>query len=421
MRRICQLCLVGVLAVTALSGELADTLAPSPNHPAIGYFTQPVHDPVAELNRRLEDGSVHLRYDHVAGYLRSVLEALRVPIESQVAVFSKTSFQAAIINPRNPRTIFFNDSVAVGWMHGGFVELASQDPQQGTLFYVLEQKPGEQPRFQRRDACLQCHVSDASLGIPGMMVRSTFTEPDGNPRLLLGAFITDHRSPFDERWGGWYVTGSSGSARHMGNALLTDPDRPESMVTAATLNRPSLRDQFDTQAYLSPYSDIAALLVFNHQMHLMNLITRVGWEARVASAEHRDGGVPLRDAIRELVDYLFFVDEVPLPGKMRGTSGFAEKFAALGPRDSQGRSLRQLDLDRRLLRYPCSYMIYSDAFDHLPAAAKEAVYQRMWQILSGRDKDPRYARLTLADRQAVVGILRQTKPDLPSSFQPVTR
>ena len=66
-------------------------------------------------------------------------------------------------------------------------------------------------------------------------------------------------------------------------------------------------------------------------------------------------------------------------------------------------------------------MIYSDAFDHLPAAAKEAVYQRMWQILSGRDKDPRYARLTLADRQAVVGILRQTKPDLPSSFQPVTR
>ena len=407
---------------TALAlGELGDTLSPSPDNPAIGYFTQPVHDPVAELNRHLDDGTAHLRYDPVAGYLRSVLEALHVPVESQMAVFSKTSFQAAIINPKNPRTLFFNDSVAVGWMHGGFIELAAQDPRQGTVFYVLEQKPADQPRFRRQDSCLSCHVSDASLGVPGMMVRSTYTEPDGMPRLLLGASLTDHRTPLEERWGGWYVTGSAGSARHLGNAFVTDEDHPESMVTPATLHRATLRDQFDTQLYLSPYSDIAALLVFNHQMHMMNLITRVGWEARLAAAQHRDVAVILRDPARELVDYLLFSDEASLPAPIRGSAGFTERFAAEGPRDHQGRSLRQLDLNRRLFRYPCSYMIYSDAFEQLADPAKQAIYQRLWQVLSGQIQDPRYARLSLADRSAIAAVLRDTKPGLPSFFQAVTR
>ena len=114
-----------------------------------------------------------------------------------------------------------------------------------------------------------------------------------------------------------------------------------------------------------------------------------------------------------------FVYETPLPDKIRGSSGFAEKFSALGPADGKGRSLRQLDLDRRLMRYPCSYMIYSDAFDALPAAAKDPVYRRMWQVLSGQDKSERYATLVLADRRAIVEILRDTKKDLPEYFKPL--
>jgi len=111
-----------------------------------------------------------------------------------------------------------------------------------------------------------------------------------------------------------------------------------------------------------------------------------------------------------------FVEEAPLPSRMRGTSGFAERFASQGPRDRQGRSLRQLDLDKRLMRYPSSYMIYTQAFDSLPAEAREAIYQRMWQVLSGEDSSARYARLSLADRQAIVEILRETKPGLPAYF-----
>ncbi len=97
----------------------------------------------------------------------------------------------------------------------------------------------------------------------------------------------------------------------------------------------------------------------------------------------------LGNVINELVDYMLFLDEAPLKCKVAGTSGFAAGFAARGPVDSRGRSLRQLDLERRLMRYPCSYMIYSDAFEGLPAEAKAAIYRRMWLILSGEMKDAR--------------------------------
>ena len=184
----------------------------------------------------------------------------------------------------------------------------------------------------------------------------------------------------------------------------------------------SLDGRFDTTGYPSPYSDVAALMVLEHQTHMTNLITRLGWEARLAASESRTQKSPrVEEAAADLVDYALFVYEELLPGKIRGSSGFAEKFAALGPADRKGRSLRQLDLDRRLMRYPCSYMIYSEAFNALPAGVKDLVYHRMWQVLSGQDKNARYARLLLADRQAIVDILRDTKKDLPAEFQPVTR
>jgi len=193
------------------------------------------------------------------------------------------------------------------------------------------------------------------------------------------------------------------------------------MVTPQTLHSASLEGEFDTGAYLSPYSDIAALMVFNHQMHMTNLLTRMGWEVRAALHDKRKPAGLLRDGAKELVDYLLFVEEAPLGGTVRGTSGFAEKFAARGPSDSKGRSLRQLDLEKRLLRYPCSYMIYSDAFDSLPEPARAAIYGRLWQILSGEEKDAKYARLSPSDRKAIVEILRETKKGLPEYFQTAVR
>lgn len=410
-----------VVAAVSLSGaavalaDLGGAFTPPLTHPAIEYGKH-TDDAIGRLNRRLGEGSLNLQFEPGRGYLRSLLAALDVPIASQMVVFSKTGLQARITNPKNPRAIYFNDSVVVAWVRGEpFVEIAAQDPRQGVNFYVLDQKEVEQPSVRKSGGCLVCHESLTSMGVPGMILKSTFVTPDGAARFHLGFAVPDHRTPLEERWGGWYVTGKAGKARHRGNAFVTDMEHPETMITPETLNVASLKDKFDIGAYLSPHSDVVALLVFEHQMRMMNLITRVGWEVRVAVHDKQTEKLSglLREAAREFVDYLLFVDEAPLNGRIEGSSEFARVFAAMGTSDRRGRSLRDLDLERRLMRYPCSHMIYSEAFDGMPPEAKDAIYQRMWQVLSGAEHDQKYARLSPADRQAVLEILHDTKKDWP--------
>ena len=396
-----------------------DVFVASRDHAAIAYTRGPVSDPVYQLNRRLQDGTVTLQLDGPNGYLKSLLAALEIPIESQTLVFSETSAEAKLINPRNPRAIYFNDTVSVGVVHGSdALELAAQDPAQGVVFYTLSQKPAPKPRLVREDGCLMCHLSWDTLGVPGIFVLSTFPMSDDKNAYANG-FVADHRSPMAERWGGWYVTGKPGPLRHMGNVPVIVPGKVDVQPRPTSPVLASLDGKFDLKPYLSPSSDIVALLVLEHQTHMTNLLTRVGWEARLAAASrgNPDAAARMREAAADLVDYLLFVDEAPFAGAVRGTSGFAEKFSAQGPRDGKGRSLRQLDLDRRLMKYPCSYMIYTPAFDALPAEARNVIYQRMWQILSGRDASKRYAALSRADRIAIVEILRDTKKDLPADFR----
>ncbi len=359
-----------------LSGTFVNLLA----HPAIDYGSRPTRDPVSDLIRRMQNDRVELESEGPSGYLRSLLQTLNVPIESQIVVFTPDSVQGYRINMRNPRTIFFNDSVAVGWVRGGFIELASQDPAQGVIFYSLDHGLATRAVPRRRNDCLSCHNSYSSVGVAGMLAHSILQ------------FSVDHRLPFDERWGGWFVTGRTGSIRHMGNA---DPDKLfGSPRPTDTFNWPSLADRLDESASLSRHSDVAALMVFDHQMHMMNLLTRIGWEARTAAYDKTP--VDLRDAAIEVVDYMLFVEEAPLPGPVQSSSGFPARFAAL--------------------KYPCSYLIYSSQFAELPPPAKAAVYERLWQVLSGQVKDPKYTRLSVEDRTAIVEILRGTIHDLPGYF-----
>lgn len=373
--------------MTSMQGPLSERpFVPPVDYPPIGYGARPSHDPIAQLIDELDAGKVHLSFEKEQGYLHSVLDALHIPVESQMAVFSKTSVQAQAIGPGNPRLLYFNDSVVVGSVRGGFIEIASQDPEQGANFYTLLQLPVDKPLFLRQESCLGCHLSRNSMDIPGMLVRSVYPASTGDPINPLGSYLLDHRTPFGERWGGWYVTGNSGTMHHLGNAFFSDADKPESMVTAAT------------------QSDIVALMVFDHQMHMMNLITRVGWDYRLAASLEANDVIEkqLRDDVAEFVDYLLFVNEATLPDKIQGMSGFAEKFAALGPMDAKGRSLRQFDLEHRLMRYRCSYMIYSQAFDGMPDRARKAIYARIREVLG---------RFPAADRDAVLEILHDTKKD----------
>jgi hypothetical protein len=261
------------------------------------------------------------------------------------------------------------------------------------------------------------------MGVPGYLARSVGSGAEGETMSDFGDYVSDHRSPFEQRWGGWFITGKTGTVHHMGNVFLKDDavpghaySEPQALAT--------LDGKFNLDGYPSHYSDVAAVLVLDHQVKMTNLLTRVGWETRIAldqtGKNPQDKAAAdrmvLSDA-RDLVDYLLFVDEAPLAGKFESTSGFQTQFAADGPRDSKGRSLKQLNLGTRLMKYPCSYMIYSPAFDGLPTAAKDAVYARMWEVLSGKEKAPKYSKLTTADRSAIVEILRETKSSLPPYFK----
>src|SRR4051812_10067867 len=398
-------------AAASLVAQLTERpLAGSLTHPAIGYYTSPTHDLAAKLGSDIESGAARLPFDESSGYLRPVLDALKVPVESQMLVMSKTGVQGLYTGPSNPRAIYFNDAVTVGYIRGApLLEIAVHDPRQGVVFYTIDQKPQARPIVERKRACLSCHQVYSTLHVPGMLARSVFMAPDGLPLGQFGSYDADDRTPFRRRWGGWYVTGAEVPLPHLGNAIVTEREKHEAVVSDDTLHRVTASALFDGRGYPSSHSDIAALMVFEHQSHMTNLITRAGWEARMGGAA--------RETIDELVDYLLFADEQPLTGPMKGSSGFAEVFAARGPADTRGRSLRQLDLEHRLLRYPCSYMIYSEAFRALPDDVRAAIYARMWAILSGREGGSKYARLGDADRRAIVEILRETLPDLPGEFR----
>lgn len=399
----------------------------------IRYKSTPPSDPVARLQRRLDTGEAKLSFQGPQGYLLSVLQQLNVPLSSQMLVFSKTSFQQIRISPSTPRALYFNDSVYVGWVPGGdVVEVAAVDPAQGTMFYTLDQRPVGQPKFVRRQECLQCHATPKTVGVPGLLMRSVFTAANGFPELHARTFDTDQSSPLNERWGGWYVTGTHGSQRHMGNVWFQDTAHPEQLDLERGANVTSLAGRFDVAAYATPHSDLVALMILAHQTHLHNLISRVNWETRIAlnhqASTNKAHGVPantwsdltrqhIDDAVEILLRAMLFTDETRLEAPVRGASAFAAEFAAAGPKDRSGRSLRDLDLNHRMFRYPCSFLIYSEAFDALPQPALDQFYRRLWEVLTGKDKDKTFATLSLSDRTAILSILRQTKQNLPGYWQ----
>lgn len=415
------------LAVAGLSGSY---IVPLDNE-AIQYTKGAVDDAVLRLQTRLDKGEVKLKHEDEHGYLRSVLKELSVPLSSQVLVFSKTSFQAPRIAPRTPRALYFNDNVAIGFVRTGDVlEIATLDPKQGIIFYTLDQERTVHPRFDRRDVCLQCHQSGATMGVPGLVIRSITPDRTGMPVMSAGGFITDHRSALKERWGGWYVSGTTGDQTHMGNAAAQDftADEAKPPISVGIRNVTDLRPYFDTGAYLTPHSDIVALMTLEHQTQMDNLIIRVGWEARMAMAENnafnKSFGEPVEQvrpstqhridsAVEELLQYMLFSDETKLTAPVKGTSGFAEEFPKQGPRDAKGRSLRDFDLKTRMFRYPCSFMIYSAAFDGMPPIVKDRLYHRLFEVLSGKDNSAKFGYLNREDRRAILDIVKETKEGLP--------
>lgn len=398
--------------------------------PPINYMTAEVQDPVARLAHRVEHGDSELAYDEEQGYLLAVLNALDIPVSSQTLVFSKTSLQRSRISPRRPRAIYFNDDVYVGYCQNGDVlEFATTDAKQGAIFYTLEQSSTARPTFIRdRGQCLTCHSSSRTQNVPGYLIRSVFANASGMPEFGSGTFTTDHTSPLNERWGGWYVTGTHGDMRHMGNAIFNKHKGELDRESRANLK--SLDGLVSTHPYPSSHSDIVALMVLEHQTQMHNAIAWANYETRRAihqsrimnEALGREKGFlsassrrRINRAAERVLEYMLFCAEFPLTSPVTGTSNYAVDFQSRGVRDSAGRSLRDLDLETRIFRYPCSYLIYSEAFDGLPEEVRALVLKKLQAILTGREGSEEYQHLSPADRQNILEILNDTKPEFAAT------
>ncbi|WP_051669562.1 hypothetical protein [Bryobacter aggregatus] len=371
----------------------------------IGYrASKTLNDQITQLNRQLDSGKIQLAYEPDHGYLKSVLAALGVPATSQTLVYSKTSLQFQHISPKTPRALYFNDNVYVGQvLNSKSLELIAFDATQGAVFYVLNEQQVDKPRFERAQLdCVQCHIATATRGIPGVMVRSVVTAPSGYPKGGAPIYTMGHETPIEKRWGGWYVTGTQG--------------------------KENLEGVVDTSRFLTRHSDVVAHLVLAHQTQMHNLVTETNYRYRLGlhndakkasapvqpSAETRQ---QYETAAEAALRYLLFTREAALPAGLHESSTFTKDFSALGPRDRKGRSLRDFDLEKRIFKYPCSYLIYSDAFDAIPGPARDYLLQRLFEVLSGRDQSPDFAAVSAEDRRAILEILVDTKPGLPEDWK----
>lgn len=418
------LCLFWLSAAVNVSGQIQY------EHPSIDYLKAPADNPVARLNAKIDAGEVTLKWEEEQGYLKSLLKELKIPISSQVLVFSQTSLQLRKIHPRKPRALYFNDDVYVGFVQRGDVlEISASDTKLGTVFYTLDQHPDEPVTMLRdRGVCLTCHATNRTQGVPGHLVRSVFPDALGRPVLASGTFTTDHTSDFEDRWGGWYVTGTHGAMRHMGNTVAVNRRKAESLDRNKEPNRTTLEGLVDTSPYLTPHSDLIALMVLEHQTQMHNRIAAATLETRIALNQNQamnealDRGEDylsdstqrrIESVASKLVRYLLFEEEFLLTDPLKGTSDFAAEFSQRGPKDDKGRSLRQLEMTQRMFQYPCSFLIYSDAFQQMPPRVHQRVLTLLHQELQPQGSEDTELlipaeQLSLEMRQDIHEILLST-------------
>ncbi|MCW5555924.1 MAG: hypothetical protein KIS67_27670 [Verrucomicrobiae bacterium] len=428
-----KLTLVAIMMLGAMRPELAEAQSSEVyEQPPINYSITPARDAVTRLQTRLAAGELKFTGSG-KDILQTLLRELAIPVESQMLVFSKTSFQRKLIRPDRPRAIYFSDTCYVGWVPYGLIEIAAIDPALGPVFYSLDPNAAAAP-IVRDNECLSCHGGAFVRGIPGVFARSVFTEPTGEPLLRHGTEVVDFRTPFTNRWGGWYVTGQHGGSLHRGNVFARDEQDQLLVDLKRGANLADLSRFFDQRLYPTDGSDIVALLVFEHQLAMQNTLTRAGINCRRMLTYQRNLQRELKDPVtdeltydsvkrvfdssaKEVVDDLLFKDEALLPEGLAGAKAFQVTFGADARRTDQGDSLKDFHLQGRLFRNRCSYLIYSDSFLALPEALKRRVYERLAHALHPAQPHPQYAYLEAEEKARIAHILKQTHPEFRSALE----
>jgi hypothetical protein len=334
--------------------------------------------------------------------------------------------QGGLIDPRNPRALYFSDSVYVGWVPGGLIEVASTDAVLGPVYYSLDPQDARQARrtFVRETACLRCHGGDTGREIPSLISRSVVATDRGEVLTGEDAPLTSDATPFADRWGGWYVTGYTGTANHRGNAFGRELDGAVE-ITPADKRPADLSEFLDTSKFLAATSDAGALLVFQHQLAMHNVLTRASHRSRRALMNAgNDPSAPLDEATHsllsqvaeEVVDHLLFRGAAPLPDGIGINEEFRRAFVSHTPRTAAGDSLKDFSGGNRLFSNRCSFLIYSESFTSLPAPLKELIFDRLSAALGNQAPEESYAYLEPEERQRIRSILRETLPEAREAF-----
>lgn len=393
------------------------------DQPPHDYWTAQMNDPMTRLLAEIERGEKVIKEQPGLPLVRRLLKGLEIPVESQVLVFSRTSLQRGLVSPGNPRAIFFNEETYLGWMPEGRIEIASSDPERGSVFFFQRKLDDRQGKLFVRDrVCIQCHAGSATNFLPGLLARSVF--PDGRGRSIKSVDSFErvgHNVALSDRWGGWYVTGGHEELRHMGNAIASRGARGVELISDKAVEQVGLKHFFDTSQYPIATSDVTALLVLDHQvsMHfklmeasyiVRQAIHDAGWSGKEVPLEQPEQFErALRIATEQVVNHLLFADEVPIGGgRVAGDGVFVKSFLAGRVADSKGRSLRDFKLEERMFSYRCSYMIYSKSFTGLPEVLRKSIYRRLHEVLEPRLPVHRYDHFVPGERAAILEILNET-------------
>lgn len=413
------------LATMSVCGQAFNDFRQHPHN----YDTNPKRDDMSRLIARAEAGDYRFGTESGLGFLRELLADLDVPESSQILVFSKTSLQRDLIDPANPRALYFNEDTHVAWMPGGKVEIISFDADSGGRFYIEtppENDTGE-ITFASPGRCFGCHGGAATNFLPGPLANSNLTTRTGRRvgRVRSHDRIS-HAVPFSERWGGYYVTGAPITLEHLGNTFAERAGgdvRLEKALADGTLD--SLEGTVDTESFPRGDSHILPLMVFDHQIEAHNLIVEARHRDRQYAHEEEtfENGVTAktrRDTeafFDRFVRYLVFADEVSLSGhEFLASEDFREDFRANRRVGENGHSLKDFNLEDRLFENRLSYMIQSSSFLKAPRRMKNRVYDRLREILVEPDPPEGFDHFEDGERERIVSILRETQPDLPAEW-----
>lgn len=392
------------------------------------YYDLVPEDGMSRLIEKWQKGEHDFGSETGLKALEKLLHDLDIPVSSQVLVFSKTSLQRDLVSPDNPRAMYFNEDIHVAWMPGGKIEVNSFDAHAGGLFFfeLPPKNPGERVGFEMQRRCFGCHGGSATNFLPGPLGRSNFTDLTGRRLRGVRSHIrVGHAVPFEERWGGYFVTNAPPTLEHMGNGFAERVGREIAITDSSKRSTTDLGEFFDPEKLLRPDSNILPLMLFDHQIEFHNLLVEALYRHRTLEYyTEQNGGTPptgmpqsVAKHFDKLVSYLLFADEVSLAGHdFQLPTEFAADFRRNARESSAGDSLKDFDLKTHLFRNRCSYMIHSRSFEEAPAAMKERVYDRLWSILSPDQAPEEYAYLGDDERSRILQILRETKTDLPATW-----